>query len=49
VIEICKRDSIWNKRKTPDAPSIEQIIEKLEDEKSKLGKLPNESYGKSLL
>jgi hypothetical protein len=49
AIEICKSDSNWNKRKTVDDPSIEDMIETLENEKSKLGKLPKESYGKSLL
>jgi hypothetical protein len=48
-IEICKKDSNWNKRKTSNDPSIEEIIETLENEKSKLGKLSNERYGRSLL
>jgi hypothetical protein len=41
AIDICKRDSNWNKRKGPNDASIEEIIETMEDEKAKLEKSPS--------
>ena len=35
AINICKSDPNWNKRKSPDDPSIEDIIAMIEDEKAK--------------
>lgn len=40
AIEICKKDTNWNKRRNPDDPSIEDITAMVESEKAEFKKNP---------